>query len=391
VADPSGRLHAAGLTQPGTSTSTTGLVYATCATGCDSSSNWSSVVLAASHRLTLLSLRVLPDGRPRIMADLTYYECDAGCLSAASWRSVALPPAPHGYLVQPQFDGHHFFALSATGGTAVVFTTDYDSTVYVARCPSSCSQATQWWVMGNVASSYFFTDPNVVFLPTGGLALSSRTMDTSGSTIRYRVEYWEQNPGNLLWSSVELVNSTNDLVQELTLDAQGRPRLAVLFPDGTDPAHANSVSLYSCDSGCTTLQSWHALQLPMKPSGGGRQAFRLSLATGSGDAMRLAYRNSDVATLATCSAGCSAGAQPWTSAPILTSGQLNHSLPFTRSCATSTWSFQDGVAQLAMMPGGGATLLLDATALQNDARGGQCPVSATYAANEFRSLVLPLP
>jgi hypothetical protein len=386
AADATGRLHTAATGHTGadyTSANDIYLRYGTCSSGCGQAANWSSVQVDLGTNFEALVLRVLPDGRPRIFASGKYYECNSGCLTASNWSKVALPQP--GFSTFPSsYAEHEYFAVSpASGAAAVVFQGD-GHTLNLAQCASSCAQAANWTV-GQVGSLSLLR-ANLVFFPSGGLALSM----SSGDTRQYWPTYLECRSGcgqPVNWSQVQLPKTSTEERNALTIDSHGRPRLAVLYPDGLDATASDRLLLYSCDADCGQSTNWNVVHLPL-PLSGSLVYTRVSLAFDASGRGRVAYRNADTAWLATCESGCTGSANSWSGSTLVTGSMLDKMLPFLHTCATSLWAFWVGDYQVVALPNGSWVAALDIAALQKDPTKGLCGGTYDLYQNEFRSLII---
>ncbi|HEY6784347.1 MAG TPA: hypothetical protein VI159_05315 [Gemmatimonadales bacterium] len=131
-----------------TSDTTQSLVYLECATQCDSTANWGSVVLAHGGTgfepaLTTSGSRVAvafrDPVRPGYTTALHFGRCDSSCTSAGSW-TMQSPGIDAGYDVALAFDAAGRPWLATNHGT----TSYYNGSTLLARCSLTCASAGDW-------------------------------------------------------------------------------------------------------------------------------------------------------------------------------------------------------------------------------------------------------
>lgn len=136
-----GRLHVSYMHEVGSGTSI--LKYATCLSGCTSTSNWQRSVVDPGDLwpLSYTSIAVGPDGRRHITygtgSVLKYATCAASCADPANWERVTADASPN-------VGTHSSLAIDASGVRHVsYYDGNYDDLRY-ARCASNCANSAGW-------------------------------------------------------------------------------------------------------------------------------------------------------------------------------------------------------------------------------------------------------
>ncbi len=123
------------------------LNYATCSSGCTSSSSWSTVELNASSTSTFIgdqSIAVDSNNGIHITyqfnTNLTYATCSSSCTSASSWTNTTVPPVKALYgLGEIAIDSNDHLYISYAKGSS-----NAASKLTYATCSSSCTSASSW-------------------------------------------------------------------------------------------------------------------------------------------------------------------------------------------------------------------------------------------------------
>ncbi|MDC3237063.1 putative Ig domain-containing protein, partial [Candidatus Poseidoniaceae archaeon] len=122
------------------------LNYATCSSGCTSSSSWSTVELNASSSLTVLGKQsIAVDSNNGIhitylvVTNLTYAACSSSCTSASSWTNTTVDTVASYARGEIAIDSNdHLYISYAKGSSSTASNLTY------ATCSSSCTSSSSW-------------------------------------------------------------------------------------------------------------------------------------------------------------------------------------------------------------------------------------------------------
>jgi hypothetical protein len=317
----------------------------------------------------------------RVSGSIDYLSCEGSCLTPSNWVTTTVTP-PLGALASLDYDQSDYFAVDAAGQAALVYSavssSGLDDGTYLSRCTSACTVAGNW-TRTRLSTETLWFDPHLAFLPSGALAIS---VVVGIGTAQFAGYFECPATGACADISANGANfgSTGDshARTSVAFDAQGRPRVAILYGELGPTAYA--LQLWSCDSACTTPANWHFITLPWTATEGVSYT-RVSLAFDSQSRALLAFRGLSSASLARCSSNCAASAAGWTSSVIATSASLDALLPFVKPCAYGSWVFDDGHFEVLASSSGAPVLNADIKAITT---GGLCYGVGTF---EWRSLV----
>jgi hypothetical protein len=228
--------------------STGRLHYATCATGCDAAGGWQGgpIELSVNRQDGLDAVSVVQEPGGRLLVatvswtgsgyGVSYGVCAANCATAGNWQYALIDPAGR----EPAL------AIDASGVLHLLFRRAGDSQLVYSRCATSCLTPASWQ-MTAIGSATASSD--IAFLWTqAGL----HTATNNGTQITYRFCAASCTTA-ASWSAAAIdAVSGNDRSLALVRAADGRLHLFYSHGDNARLKYA------SCTTGCTTAAGWHS-------------------------------------------------------------------------------------------------------------------------------------
>jgi hypothetical protein len=329
--DAAGGIHAVYAANAVDSTGHRSAYYAYCPSNCTSTGSFSAVAL--SDGLGNAEIQLDAAGHPRILLHVgpdpdnivqhQFWACDNDCLRGENWRGGVAAQAQGTFFVSGS-EKTQSFALDADGRPRFVFTSNSfgaqgPSGTLFASCDALCMQSENWRV--TQLGDYEWKNP--------ALAIGSSGLPQ----IVYADKFVVQDPYAVLpvvnyleCTSADCSGPIHTLTLAMTADAgayseglfafrltaSGARRLA-LYPGSGSGGNiaANQLHYLTCDSSCTQLAQWSALDLAL-PAGHGEHG--LDLALDQQGRPRIAYRipaPTDELAYVTCDANCNVSAQGW--------------------------------------------------------------------------------
>jgi hypothetical protein len=287
TADPDGRLHllfwtpAAGGGEE--------LRYATCATQCLVSANWTAVTLDQANGGGPVA--IVADGasvdiayQNSSTARLFYAACSAGCTTAAAWQAGELDLATaEGY-------ANVTLGREATGRVhlaTVVWSGGSQYGVAYATCAATCTTPANWQSTTIAPDGSW---PSLLAEPTGRLHLVYR--DPAANTLRYATCAGGcEMAGNWSDGPVDLTANTSTATA-LAMDAAGALHTAYLASGG--------VRYASCAGACDQSGGWQSTAI----ADAGDLRVQIGLALGETGRVHVIYGRSTQLEYATCVSEC---------------------------------------------------------------------------------------
>ena len=349
-ADPNGNYHA---------------YYDFCAPGldCANAANWTLVTLLTVPSSTTImdatQLALDPQGHPRLVIltsdtggsfqdHYQYASCDSGCTSSSNWTiSDVVDVTLNSTFI---YNGNkHFFALDPQGRPR--FVADDGSNYVYAFCNSACANAANWNTLslnGLSATGSGYNTAALAFNAAGQPRLLAPLTDQT--TFRTDLTYWECNASDCgtnanSWTSIPLITpmgASAAAYSSLRLTSTGQPRFAYY---GTPNSLAETLYYYWCNSACTDNANWSFSNIGLAPAASfytsGQQP---DLALDGQDRPRLSFQTLDNVLgsglgFARCNTSCQSGSANWQKLLADSNAQLNadwNRLP-TFGCSYSSW------------------------------------------------------
>lgn len=341
--DASGRLHVAFNIAIGGE-----VIYATCATGCETPAGWTSLQVGDHGAYgTRPLVKVLADGRPRIaylrentgsagLAQLIYNACESACTTAANWAELPVQDvsSPSGETLSSRY-----FALDAQGRPRVIVPGP-NSVLFYFECNTGCSaNAANWTYIGLTRA--VGVQPAITIDSAGNPHVLYRTTDNAISTDNDVLAYATcaqncLNQDNWSIGSTFLVGRGYQSKYAIETDSSNRPRIALHSGSLviSDTSQANVLIYAWCDGSCEVPSSWSGTLVGPGP----RDGYAPDLALDSAGRPHISYLNDESGYqigYATCKAACE------TSSPSWEYGHLESPLSYPRvsapGCVSPFW------------------------------------------------------
>jgi hypothetical protein len=331
--DASGGTHVVYYTL---SSGTNKVFYAYCATACNQSASWGSVVIGTTGDFGGdVQIAVDPSNHPRILwrylpvislsvnHEFKYAACDANCLSPASWTVTTVETS--GDFSQDTYGQSQFFALDHSGHPRFVFhdsaPADFVPATYYTYCDTACTSASNW--LSTTLNVTFFNSVWLGFTPSNQPRVAYYATSGTFGGIDHLV-YLECNAACNNASNWSTPLETFPIVSAyfanlgaqfaFHLNRAGQPRF-LYYTGDLGSGNADNFKLFYawCNSGCTSFGNWDRAYTGV-PAGSGDGP---DVAFDSADHPHIVYHNDQNATPAfslgygVCSAGCETHSPTW--------------------------------------------------------------------------------
>ena len=350
--DASSRIHVAALAKVQDTDNT--VVYAMCATGCESLANWSAIALGPGDYSMPPTIALTADGRPRLVfltltsstvpAGNYYAECDSNCFADGSWKFVRLTDGNQLPSLSPPARGP--FAVSAQGAALFGYAAGNSTTAY--SCRSNCGDVSSWTAtaLGDYVSARM-----VAFGPNDSPEVVEQQVTNTANTFSWyacsagdcsSTQNWLGVTG--LWSG----GPAAYIQGSLAVTAGGAPRVEIYGQASSALDAPDELAFAACDSQCQMGTGWSTTVVPTVATDSAGIGFDLA-ADGASGAI-VSYASDTRAGTSRCAGSCTT-AQSWQETLTLSADTLTANIPFVipANCTTGFWTFFTGPA-VALFP-----------------------------------------
>jgi hypothetical protein len=322
------------------------IFYGVCKSGdCGTSrDNWQIATIAFPGAMKL-QLALTPEGKPRIYViartpsgetsynrSYSYGECDDNCADAASWRFTRVRESGDNLIseVLAKRVPDRTFVLDARGRPRFVYT-DANYTIepdhygaFVMTCDSDCTDRKNWTETDLAVhlkvgySTESFGKPVLAVAENGamGLLASVYAFEEDATQLKRGLYYYgcESNcTSKSSWTRTFIAEQGGGSIPsptwDLALTADGQPRVALFFGDGTTPAELSHQLLYVwCKTDCGREDSWSANAV--NPGKGVGEGTDLALDAQGRPHIAMLSADGQIA-LASCTDGCDSDKPVW--------------------------------------------------------------------------------
>jgi hypothetical protein len=304
--------------------------YAYCASDCSSTGRFNAVAL--SDGLGDAQIQLTSTGKPRILLATQpvstaviqheYWSCDSNCLQPAGWTGTVVVEFGTPDLTSPS-ENTQSFVLDAQGRPRFVFSSNPRRGIdlggaYLATCDTGCSSAAQWRLAQLDENEW--KNAALTIDPQGRPRIAYSMMQAAEPYAVPVISYLEcaqldcsAGVARMTLAITATDGSLSTSAFALRLTSTGAPRIA-LYPGtgGGGNLTADQLHYLSCDASCTTqLGQWRALDLGL-PATYGEEGVDLALDQQNRPrlALRAPYGVEELA-YAWCDAQCESNAQGW--------------------------------------------------------------------------------
>jgi hypothetical protein len=325
--DASGGTHVGYYTL---SSDTNKVFYAYCASACNQSINWGSVVIGTiGNDGGDVQIATDPSGHPRMLweylpdvtvnAEFKYAACNANCLNLASWTITTVETS--GQFAQDTYSQSQYFALDSLGRPRFVFHDIFVPATYYAYCDTACTSASNWLTTtldltfyNSVWLGFTSSDqPRVAYYATSGaFGTPDHLAYMECNTACDNATNWTTPLETFPIVSGYFANLGSQFAFHLS--RAGQPRFIYYSGNlGNGDADAYKLFYAWCNSGCTSFGNWDRAYTGLTAGNGDGP----DVAFDSADRPHIVYHNDQTGTppyslgYGVCSTGCETHSPTW--------------------------------------------------------------------------------